>query len=154
VADQQQWTEREFICDQGSEWRRYIRFWQDEAKTIPVDFTGYAIDMHIREGVADSGSGVQAHLSSRAGSDETQRIFFIGVNSAGEPVPEVEDETSGMVMLLLSADDTRQIVPTKVAKRGLVEATFVYDMEWTPPGADPQRKMAGDFVLSLEVTRR
>ena len=154
MADTQTWAEIPFIMKQGSRWQRFVRFWQDAAQTIPVDLTGYAADMHIREGVADGDDAVLAHLSSRSGSDETPRIFFIGVDSAGDPVPETADPTSGMVMLELSADDTRQILPSKVGRKGFVESGLIYDLEFTPPGDEPDCWAAGDIAFHHEVTRR
>lgn len=158
MSDTQQWARVDFKCDQGSEWRRYLRFWQDAGKTQPMDFTDVAVDMHIREGVADSGAGTVAHLSSRTGSDETPRILFIGVTGSDEdPDPDgTPDPSNGYLMLLLSAEETQAIVPAKLPKPRAwpFETTFYYDMEFTPAGADPTRRMAGEFVLSLEVTRR
>jgi hypothetical protein len=154
MADVKTWAEIPFILKQGSHWRRFIRFYQDADQTTGVDFTGFAADMHIREGVADADAPVLAHLSSRTGSDETQRIFFIGVDSAGDPVPEVEDFTSGMVMLELSAEDSRQILPEKVARKGLAEATLVYDLEFTAPGGQPDTWASDEIEFHFEVTRR
>lgn len=154
MADTQTWAEIPFILKQGSHWRRFVRFWQDEAKTIPVDLTGFAADMHIREGVADADEAVLAHLSSRSGSDETPRIFFVGVNSAGDPVPETADATTGMVMLELSADDSRQMLPSKVGRKGFVESGLIYDLEFTAPGGEPETWAAGEIAFHHEVTRR
>jgi hypothetical protein len=154
MADSVQWTNIPFKCDQGSRWRRFVRFWEDAVDGTPFNFTDYEWDMHIREGVADSGAAVLAHLSSRSGSDEDQRIFFVGVNSAGEPVPEVTDRTSGMVMFQLSAADTQAMRPAKIPKKGLAEVACIYDAELSPAGGDPEKRMQGEFLLNLEVTRR
>lgn len=156
MADTQQWVAYDFLADQGSRWRRFVRFWQDAAKTIPFDFTGCTVVMHIREGVADSGAPIKEALSSAASSDDPQRIFFPPADSSGLPIPEgVEDRESGFLMLQLSDEETRAIVPTKLPKRGAFPAIgqFYYDIEVTDSLGVTQRRMAGKWTLSLEVTR-
>ena len=151
------WATHDFKAAQGSLFRRFLKFWEDAAKTVPRDNTGCEFDMHVREGVADSGAATLAHLSTRTGSDETQRIFFIGETSDGLPDADgVPDPSNGWIMLLLSAAETRDIAPSKAIKpkQFPFESTFYYDIELTEPGGDPDRILAGEFVLSHEVTRR
>lgn len=156
MADTITWVEYDFAAvAQGSRWTRFVRLWQDAAKTLPVDFTGASVKMHIREGVADSGAAVKAELSSAASSDDPQRIFFPPADSNGLPVEGgAEDRTSGFLMLDLEAAASTAILPTKLPKRGsLAEAMFYYDLEITDSLGVPRRRMRGQWPLSLEVTR-
>lgn len=150
--------EHDFSARQGVPWIGILQLFEDEAETVPFDWTGYAIDMHIREGVADSGATVKAHLSNREGSDETPRIFFIGKDSNGLPVIDgPPDPTNGFIMLKLPAAETSEITPTKPRPRPgsyPFTAEFYYDIEYAPAGGEPDCLAFGKWSLALEVTRR
>jgi len=142
-----------FTCLQGSPFQAVLQFFQDEAGTIPVDFTGYTFEMQIREGVADSAAPVIETLSS---DDSAAHISFIGENTAGEPdIDGAPDPTNGMIYLSLTSGETSAMQATKAPKPKAYPATanFFYDIEATPPGGEPRRIAYGTFDLSLEVTR-
>lgn len=145
-----------FACLQGSPFQAVLAFFQDEAATTPVDFTGYRIDMQIREGVADSGAAIVKSISSVASSAADAGVFFIGENSDGTPnIDAPADPTNGMVYLYLTSDETAAIRGSKAPKPKTFPAVsnFYYDIEATPPGGEPRRIAFGTFDLTLEVTR-
>lgn len=145
-----------FTCLQGSPFQAVLQFFQDEAQTLPVDFTGYTFAMQIREGVADSDAPVIFALSSVDSSAAEARILFIGANSDGTPnIDGTPDPTNGMVYLRMTSAETASIQSTKPPKARSypVVSGFFYDLEGTPPGGEPRRVAYGAFDLSLEVTR-
>ena len=153
MADTQQWVKRDFACDQGSSWRRAVKFWQDVGKTAPVNLTGFQVDMHIREGVADSAAALVKQLSTRVGSSG---IRFVAQNLDGTPnLSGTPDPANGWVLLEMSDEETTLLVPSKLPKPKSfpAPALFYYDLELTSGAGETQRRMAGNFSLSLEVTR-
>lgn len=144
-------------CFQGSPWQAVMQFFTDDAGVTPYDFTDHEIDMHIREGVADSGATAVADLTTRSSSAQTPRIFFIGADSAGLPVIEgTPDPTNGFVLFKIPAAETALITPSKTIKKGKypVVSRFDYDIEVTAAGGEPSRLAMGIWELSHEVTRR
>lgn len=153
MADTQQWVTRAFACDQGSSWRRAIKFWQDDARTAPVDLTGFAVDLQIREGVADSGATLIKQLSTRSGIGG---IRFVGQNGDGTPnLTGTPNPANGWVILEMSDEQTAALTGSKPPRPKAFPATalFYYDLELTSPSGETQRRMAGTFTVSLEVTR-
>lgn len=149
-------AEIDFECLQGSPFQTVLEFFQDDAGTLPIDFTGYRIDMQIREGVADSGAAIVKSISTVGSSDADARIFYIGQNSDGTPnIDAAADPTNGMIYFYLSSEDTGEIKSSKAPKPRAYPAVanFFYDIEATPPGGEPRRIAFGKFDVTLEVTR-
>lgn len=141
---------------QGSPFGVVLQFFQDEEQTVPVDFTGWEMNMQIREGVADSNAPVIASLSSVPNSAQDPNIFFVPIASDGTPdLSGGEDRTSGAVYLKLSSAETSEIKSSKAPKKGAypVEMAFCYDLEGTPPEGDPTRLAYGSVTGTAEVTR-
>lgn len=149
-------AEIDFACLQGSPFQAVLKFFQDEAQTMPVDFTGYTFEMQLREGVADSDAPVVFSLASVASTAAEARIVFVGANTDGSPnIDGTPDPTNGMIYLHLTSAETSTIHATKPPKLRTFPAVsnFFYDLEATPPGGEPRRIAYGAFDLSLEVTR-
>lgn len=152
MADTQQWVQVDFKADQGSTWRRFLRFMSGAS---PVDLTGYTIDMQIREGVAASGASAVATLTNRASPAEgAGRISFVGMTGT-DPDPDVTaDPTNGWIMLLLTDEEMAAIGPSTAKKKNFpLDATYYYDIELTDTAGETQRRVAGEWALSLEVTK-
>lgn len=141
---------------QGSPFEIVIQLFQDEAKTQPLDLTGYELNMHIREGVADSSAPLVASLSSVATSAQDARIFVVPIATDGLPdLSGAQDPTSGAVYLKLASAETAEIRTAKPPKQRSypVELTFYYDLEATPPGGEPFAVAFGTMTGIAEVTR-
>lgn len=141
---------------QGSPFEIVIQLFQDEAKTIPLDLTGYELNMHIREGVADSSAPLVAFLSSVASSAQDRRIFVVPIATDGTPdLSGSEDWSTGAVYLRLLSAETSAIRTAKPPKQRTfpVELPFFYDLEATPPGGQPFAVAFGPFTGTAEVTR-
>ena len=152
MTDTQQWVQYDFKADQGSEWKRFVRFLQSGGS--PVDLTGCEIDMNIRMGVADSGADLVAQLTTRGTGSGAGRITYCGENSAGELDEEAAaDPTTGRVRLFISSTDMAALRPGTAKKKWPQDATLYYDIEITDTLGVVRRWMAGEWVLSREVTR-
>lgn len=141
---------------QGSPFEVVLQFFQDEAGTIPVDLTGYELNMHIREGVADSGAPLVASLSSVATSDLDARIFVVPIASDGTPdLSGAEDPTSGAVFLRLLSTETADLKTAKPPKQRSypVEIPLFYDLEAKPPDGQAFALAFGPLTGTAEVTR-
>lgn len=137
---------------QGSPFHSVIQFFEDEAGTQPIDFTGWTFRTQIREGVADSNAPVVADLSSE-GSDPN--IKFIAEDSSGPDLNGTPDPTNGFLYHYLSSAETSELRTQKApkARNYPVTLTFYWDTEGTPPGGEPQALAYGTFTVACEVTR-
>jgi hypothetical protein len=149
-------AEQDLTVYQGQDWTAVFELYQDTANTIPFDLTGYEIDMHVREGVADSAADLKIAASTRDTGDGAGRIQIIGRQSSGEvDVDGGEVPSDGVFKITLPAAVTAAVSPTKAPRKGdLATAEFVYDVEITSSTGIITRIMKGTFTLDLEVTRR
>jgi hypothetical protein len=156
-VDQTAPAEIDFTARQGSPFHAYLQFFTDTGGTVPMDLTGYRVDMHIREGVADSAAPVVLSLSTEADSDNDARIFYVAEASSGEPDPDgTPDPSNGFIYLKLASAETVLLQTAKQPKQRSYPAVgkFYYDIEATPPGGEPFALAFGKFDVTLEITRR
>jgi hypothetical protein len=140
---------------QGQDWYAIFQLYADTANTIPFDLTGYEVDMHIREGVADSQASILIAASTRTTGDGADRIKFCGVQSSGEIDEDGNDPASGIVKVTISAAVSSAVSPSKRPRKGGQESVeFVYDVELTASDGTVTRIMRGVITFDLEVTRR
>ncbi len=154
-VDQTSPAEVDYECRQGSPYHGLLQFFSDTGATQPYDFTGYSFEMHIREGVRNSGAPLIMSLSSEDTSGQDARIFFIGETTSGEPdVVGTADPPNGFIYRHLTSTDTRGFATAKPPKQRNypVVAPFFYDIEATAPGGEPFCICFGKFDVTLEVT--
>lgn len=133
---------------QGAVWNPILAFFQDEAQTIPVDLTGYEVDMHVRsKPSADFDPVLIVALSTRAAGEGAGRITFTDANG----VPG--DPSLGCVRLLLTSAETAAILWDGSASNIPALMTFYYDIELVAPGGAVQRVMRGKWPFDAEITR-
>lgn len=155
MADPAAPAEVDLTVYQGQDWTALVELFTDAAQTQFFDLTGYEIDMHVREGVADSEAAVKIALTTRVGATGAGRIVVVGRDSSGTADPDSEAvPTDGCFKLVLDDAVTKAVAPTKKPKRGsAATAEFLYDIELTSAAGVVTRVMRGVLTLDLEVTR-
>lgn len=149
-------AEQDFTLYQGQSWTAIFQLYADAAKTIPFDATGCEIDMHIREGVADSEAPLVLAASSRATGDGAGKVEWLSYASDNTVDEDGEaHKPDGVFRVTLSADDTELLTPAKKPRKGGFEtAEFLYDIEIVDSDGEVTRFMKGTLTVDLEVTRR
>lgn len=129
---------------QGSEWEPVLQFFQDKARTLPLDLTGYEIDMHVREKpAADIDATIIVALSTRLVGEGANRIIIVD-----------NDPTQGAVQLRLTAAETESI-PWDGQARGVPAViNFWYDLELVAPSGRVQRVMRGKWPFDAQITKQ
>ena len=149
-------AEQNFTLYQGQNWSAIFRLFGDTAQAVPFDATGCEIDLHIREGVADSEAPVILAASTRAtgsGAGKITWLSYASDNSVDED--SGGHKPDGIFKVALSAADTASMTPAKKPRKGSFEtAEFIYDIEITNGSGEVTRIMKGTITLDLEVTRR
>lgn len=155
MADPAAPAEVDFTVYQGQDWSALVELFTDAAQSIHYDLTGCEIDMHIREGVADSDAEVEAALSTRSTGDGAGRIAIVGRNSAGTADGDSAAVPSdGVFKLIIAAAVSKAMVPAKKPKKGSAQThEFVYDIEITDAAGLTVRVMRGVLTVDFEVTR-
>lgn len=155
MADPSAPAEQDLTVYQGQDWVAVFELYQDTANTIPFDLTGYEIDMHVREGVADSEASLKMAASTRSTGDGAGRIRIVNRQSSGEADPDGgEYPPDGVFTVTLAAGVTAAVAPTRKPRAGsAATATFLYDIELTSESGIVTRIMKGVLTLDLEVTR-
>jgi hypothetical protein len=156
MADPTAPAELDLTLYQGQTYSAIFQLWSDTAQTIPFDATGCEVDIHIREGEADSGATLKIAASSRATGDGASRITWLSYASDNTVDEEGgENKADGVFKLLLAADVTSAVSPTKAPRKGSHETVeMIYDAEITHSDGSVTRVMEGVLNFNLEVTRR
>ena len=156
MADPAAPAEVDLTVYQGQDWTALVELFTDAAQTAYFDLTGYEIDMHVREGVADSEASLKIAASSRSTGDGAGRIVVLGRQSSGEvDLDGGAIPSDGVFRVTLAAAVTAAVAPTKKPRPGsAATANFLYDIELTSASGIITRVMRGAFTLDLEVTRR
>lgn len=155
MADPTAPAEQDLTIYQGQDWIAVFECFQDAANVVPFDFTGYEIDMHVREGVADSEASLKIAASTRATGSGAGRIAWLSRQSSGEVDPDGgSDPSSGAFKVTLAAAVTSAVTATKKPRPGsAASSTFVYDVEATDSAGVVTRLMRGAVTFDHEVTR-
>lgn len=133
---------------QGTEWTPVIQFFQDDDQTIPLDLTGYEVDMHVRrKPSADMDPNVMVALTTRSEGEGAGRITFVD----GDGLPADPDE--GAIKLFLTSEETAAIKFQGQAASIPAIMTLWYDIELVAPSGRTIRVMRGKWPLDAEVTR-
>jgi hypothetical protein len=129
---------------QGSDWEPVLQFFQDKARTLPMDLTGYEIDMHVREApAADIEPTIIVALSTRAVGEGAGRITVVA-----------NDPTQGKVQLRLTAAETEAIQWSGQARGVPAIMTFWYDLELVSGTGRVQRVMRGKWPFDAQITKQ
>lgn len=149
-------AELDLTIYQGQDWVAAFELYTDTAQTIPFDATDYEVDMHIREGVADSEASLLAAASTRDTGDGAGRIQWLSRQSSGEVDTDGgEFPADGAFKVTLSAAVTAAMVASKRPRKGDFEiAEWLYDVELTSSSGTVIRVMQGVVNFHYEVTRR
>lgn len=156
MADTTAPAEQDFTIYQGQTWSAVFELFADANQAVPFDATGCEIDLHIREGVYNSGAVLKLSATTRETGDGAGRIVWIGRSSDGTVDEDARDPSSGVFRIAFAAADTAAVKPTKAVKKGDHEtAEFIYDAEITyADGVTVLRIMTGAISMPLEVTHR
>lgn len=148
-------AELDLTIRQGESYRAIFKLYSDAAQTAPFDATGCEIDLHIREGVADSLAGIILAASTRSTGDGAGKIAWLAYASDNTVDEGASDPADGVFALDFDPDDTVLLTPTKRPRKGAHEtATFIFDVEVTFASGSVKRVIQGTISVPLEVTRR
>lgn len=148
-------AEQDLTIRQGESWHTVFKLFSDTANTIPFDATGCELDLHIREGVADSLAGILLAASTRDTGDGAGKITWGSYASDNTVDEEGADKADGIAIVDFLPTDTILLTPAKRPRKGGHEtASFVYDLEVTFADGGVKCIMVGTISVPLEVTRR
>ena len=148
-------AEQDLTIRQGESWHAVFKLYSDAAQTVPFDATGCEIDMHIREGVADSLASVLLAASTRATGNGAGKITWGSYASDNTVDEDGADKADGIAIVDFLPADTILLTPSKRPRKGGHEtASFIYDIEVTYADGAVKCIIVGTISVPLEVTRR
>jgi hypothetical protein len=117
----------DLTCEQGTTFKRTITLYQDTAKAVPVDLTGFTFRGQIRSSAKATGAPTAAFLCA------------------------ITNATGGAFSISLTAEQTSAI-PT-IGESYSVMKAYVYDLEMVAGDGTVSRLLNGAFNVSPEVTK-
>lgn len=132
------------VVYQGQDWGVVLEFYIDEEQTLPLDLTGYEVDMDVRESPLGTSSLVVA-LSTREAGEGAGRATIVE-DTEGAPY---------RVRMALTAEETAELPWRGRPKRRLpARVDYFYDVELTAPDGSVRRVLRGKWTFDAEITVR